>query len=510
MILNDIRLPFTHTKDQLEHKIKQKCNSQRIYKYEIRKKSVDARNKSNILYVYSVEVFIKQNEYIEKKLLLDEIKEINASKRPVIVGTGPAGLFCGLYLAKAGLCPILIEQGREVSKREEDIKSFWDKRILSETSNVQFGEGGAGTFSDGKLNTGISGSLSKEVLEVFARFGAGEEIAYLAKPHIGTDVLRDVIVNIRKEIISLGGEFHFESKMYDFAVQNGRVCKVFADKEYDTDCLVLAIGHSARETFDLLDKKNIIMQPKPFSVGVRIEHPQKMINMAQHGTQNQKLPAADYKLAEHLPNSRGVYTFCMCPGGYVVGASSEKNKVVTNGMSYRKRDAENANSALLVSITPEDFGNSRQLAGIDFQREIEKRAFFEGGENYNAPCQLLGDFLKDKTSDGFGEVNPTYLPGVKKTDLRKVLPEFVCDALKCAIPKMADKIKGFDLYDAVLTAPETRSSSPVRILRDDSFQSSIKGIYPAGEGAGYAGGITSSAVDGIKIALKIIEKPDVV
>lgn len=506
MIISDIRLPFTHTKDQLEHKIKQKCGHQTIYKYEIRKKSIDARNKSNILYVYTVEVYIKKSEYVEKTILLDKIKEISSKKRPVIVGTGPAGLFCGLYLAKAGLCPILLEQGKQVDERAADINDFWEKRELNEMSNVQFGEGGAGTFSDGKLNTGISGALSKEVLEVFARFGAGDDITYLAKPHIGTDVLRKVIVNMRNEIISLGGEFHFGSKMLDFATDGGKISKVTADKDYDTDCLILAIGHSARDTFDLLDRKNIIMEPKPFSVGVRIEHPQKMINASQYGSENKKLPAADYKLSEHLNNNRGVYTFCMCPGGYVVGATSESERVVTNGMSYRARDGKNANSALLVSVNPGDFANGRQLSGIDFQREIEKRAFLAGGENYDAPCQLLGDFLNNKTSESFGDVEPTCKPGVKKADLTKVLPEFVCQGLKAAIPRMANKIKNFDLYDAVLTAAESRSSSPVRIVRNDDFQASIKGIYPAGEGAGYAGGITSSAVDGIKIALKIIEK----
>ncbi|MBQ2897675.1 MAG: hypothetical protein IJE46_05080 [Clostridia bacterium] len=506
MIISNIRLPFTHTKDQLEHKIKQMCGHNRIYKYQIRRKSVDARNKSNILYVYTVEVYIKESEYIEKKLLLDDIKEINLKCRPVIAGTGPAGLFCGLYLAKAGLCPILLEQGNPVEKRAEDVNSFWQKSQLNESSNIQFGEGGAGTFSDGKLNTGIKGTLSKEVLEVFARFGAGEEITYLAKPHIGTDVLRKVIVNIRNEIISLGGEFHFGSKMHDFAVSGGKVESVFADKEYKTECLVLAIGHSARETFALLHQKGVILQPKPFSVGFRIEHPQKLINMSQYGILNDKLLAADYKLSEHLSSGRGVYTFCMCPGGYVVGASSENGGVVTNGMSYRKRDAQNANSALLVSVTPEDFAAKHSLSGIDFQREIEKRAFSIGGENFNAPCQLLGDFLKNKTSDSFGDVSPTYLPGVKKADITKVLPEFVCDALKQVIPKMAEKIKNFDLYDAVLTAAETRSSSPVRILRNDEFEASTRGIYPTGEGAGYAGGITSSAADGIRVALKIIEK----
>lgn len=506
MIISDIRLPYTHTIDQLEHKIKNKCKLRQIYKYEIRKKSIDARKKSNILYVYSVEVYGKKEEYIQKKILLDKIKETTCKYRPVIIGTGPAGLFCGLYLAKAGLCPILLEQGRTVEQRVKDIDAFWQQRKLDETSNVQFGEGGAGTFSDGKLNTGISGSLSKEVLEVFARFGAGEEIVYTAKPHIGTDVLRDVIANMRNEIISLGGEIRFGSKMTDFSVSDGKVESVFADKEYKTDCLVLAIGHSARDTFELLHKKGMMLEPKPFSVGVRIEHPQSLINIAQYGMAKSTLPAADYKLSEHLSSGRGVYTFCMCPGGFVVGASSEKNGVVTNGMSYRKRDGENANSALLVSVSPEDFMKKSALSGIDFQREIEKRAFFEGGENYNAPCQLLGDFLKNQNSECFGKVNPTYLPGVKKADITRILPEFVRDSLKQAIVKMANKIKDFDLYDAVLTAAETRSSSPLRILRNERFESSISGVFPAGEGAGYAGGITSSAVDGIKIALEIIER----
>lgn len=505
MIINDLRLPFRHTEEQLVHKIKQKSRCKSLFSYRIRKKSIDARNKSNILYVYSIEIFPKKEDYIEKKLFLDEIKEISAKTRPVIAGTGPAGLFCGLYLAKAGLRPVLLERGKEVSLRAEDVEIFKTDRVLNEESNIQFGEGGAGTFSDGKLNTGISGTVAKEVLEVFARFGAGEEITYVAKPHIGTDVLRDVVKNIRNEIISLGGEFRFNAKMCDFDAGGGKISKVCADIDIETECLVLAIGHSARDTFALLEQKAVIMEPKPFSVGVRIEHPQRLIGESQYGRDYKELPAADYKLSEHLENRRGVYTFCMCPGGYVVGATSEKNKVVTNGMSYRARDGINANSALLVSVTPDDFKGG-VLSGIEFQREIEKRAFYEGGENYDAPCQLLGDFMKNRTSLNFGDVNPTCFPGVKKADLTKVLPDFVCEGLKLAIPQMAKKIKGFDICDAVLTAPETRSSSPVRILRDENFESSIKGLYPAGEGAGYAGGITSSAADGIKIAMKIIEK----
>lgn len=505
MIINNLKLPFCHTKEQLEHKIKQKSGYKKVCSYKIRKKSIDARNKSNILYVYTIEVCTEREEFIEKKLLFDEIKEINHKTRPVIAGTGPAGLFCGLYLAKAGLRPILLEQGKRVEERAEDVELFKNKRILNESSNIQFGEGGAGAFSDGKLNTGISGTAAREVIEVFARFGAGEEITYVSKPHIGTDVLRDVIKNIRNEIISLGGEFRFGAKLQDFDADGGKIRKVCADTDIETDCLVLAVGHSARDTFFLLEQKGVIIEPKPFSVGVRIEHPQKLIGEAQYGEDYKNLPAADYKLAEHLENGRGVYTFCMCPGGYVVGATSEKNMVVTNGMSYRARDGENANSALLVSVTPDDF-KLGVLSGIEFQREIEKKAFSEGGGNYDAPCQLLGDFLKNQTSESFGNVEPTCFPGVKKADLTKVLPDFVCNGLRQAIPLMARKIRGFDLYDAILTAPETRSSSPVRILRNDDFESSIKGLYPAGEGAGYAGGITSSAADGIKIALKIIEK----
>ena len=505
MIINDIRLPFTHTNEQLENKIRQKSGLKNIYRYNIKRKSIDARNKKNILYVYSVEAFAKKEEYIEKKILFDEIKDTNSKNRPVIAGAGPAGLFCGLYLAKAGLRPILLERGKEVSQREEDVENFKSNRILDENSNIQFGEGGAGTFSDGKLNTGVSGTIAKEVLEVFARFGAGEEITYTAKPHIGTDVLRLVVENIRKEIIALGGEFRFNACLRDFDASGGSIKKVCADIDIDTDCLVLAVGHSARDTFELVLNKGALMEPKPFSVGLRIEHPQSLINNSQYGMEHKLLPAADYKLSCHLPSGRGVYTFCMCPGGYVVGATSEKNKVVTNGMSYRARDGKNANSALLVSVTPDDFKNG-VLSGVEFQRKIEKNAFDEGGENYDAPCQLLGDFMKNQTSDSFGKVEPTCFPGVKKSDLTKVLPDFVCDGLKAAIPVMAQKIKDFDLYDAVLTAPETRSSSPVRILRNEDFESNIKGLYPVGEGAGYAGGITSSAADGIKVALKIIEK----
>lgn len=385
--------------------------------------------------------------------------------------------------------------------------NFSKQAILIPHSNIQFGEGGAGTFSDGKLTTGISNPLCREVTEIFCECGAPEEIKYLSKPHIGTDKLISVIENLRKKIIEMGGEIIFDATVTDVTIKNGRLCEIVTqNKRYQTETAIFAIGHSARDTFKMLYEKGVHMEQKIFSVGARIEHPQNMINYAQYGDFAPLLPAADYKLAVKGRSGRGGYTFCMCPGGYVVAAASEGGGVVTNGMSNFARDGKNANSALLINVGPSDFESDHPLAGIDFQRRLERAAFNAGGGGFLAPAQLVGDFLKNEKSTVIGEVEPTYMPGTVLTNLKDFLPDFVSDSLSEAIVQMGHKIKGFDRPDAILTGVESRSSSPVRIVRDENFMSSVSGLFPAGEGAGYAGGITSAAVDGIKTSLVLIGK----
>ena len=413
-------------------------------------------------------------------------------------------MFCAYILARAGACPIVIERGKSVDERAEDISAFRLGAPLNENSNICFGEGGAGTFSDGKLTTGINSIYVKEVLETFVSMGAPEDILYSNKPHVGSDVLPKVVKNIREKIIELGGEVKFSEMVTGLKLYNGAVSSVVTTKgEYETDHAILAIGHSARETFEYLYSLGANMVSKPFSVGARIEHKQKDISYSQLGEEYEKFPAADYKLSVHLGGA-SVYTFCMCPGGYVVNSSSGKGEIVTNGYSMRARDGENANSAVLVAVSPESFGLS-PMAGIAFQKGIEKSAFDASG-SYKAPCQLVGDFLKRKPSTELGDIMPTYDKGVHLCGIDCCLPSFITEAMREGISAFANKIKGFDRYDAVLTAPETRSSSPVRIVRDENMESNIKGLYPTGEGSGYAGGITSSAVDGIETALKIIER----
>lgn len=518
--INNISLPLNAGEQQLKQKAAQKLGVKEteLQNFTVSKKSVDARNKNNVHFVYSIDCnssSLVRDKDIEQ---LPEIEQLtfnikSDSVRPIVVGSGPAGMFAGLALAEAGLRPIVLERGAPVEQRQKDVSSFWHGGELKVNSNVQFGEGGAGTFSDGKLMTGIKkDKFTAKVLQEFAAAGAPQEILYLAKPHIGTDKLRLVVKNIRQKILSLGGEYRFNSQLTGLVIKNDKLTAVKITDEKETyelpaNKLFLAIGHSARDTFEMLYNSGVHMEQKPFSVGARIEHKQSLINKAQYGkaAESPYLGAADYKMAVHLPNGRSVYTFCMCPGGVVVAAASEKGRVVTNGMSEFARAAENANSALLVGVFEKDFGSSSPLAGMYFQRKLEENAFIAGGKSYRAPAVLAGDFLRRKNSRNLGEVRPSYLPGVVLGGFNQLLPEEITESLRLGIVEMAKKLHGFDCYDAVLTGVETRSSSPVRIVRDETMQSNIKGLYPCGEGAGYAGGITSAAADGLKAVYSLTE-----
>ena len=518
--IRDIALPPEHNAHQLYFEAAQllKISNSKINKLKIVRRSVDARKKPDIKIIYTVDVQVDGNE--KRTLYQAGCKRASIApvsfyrppkgvfaceKRPVVVGFGPAGMFCALILAMAGTRPIVLERGDDAQTRHEKVQKFFETGHLDTRSNVQFGEGGAGTFSDGKLNTGVNNPRIGWILEQFVKAGARENILYDAKPHVGTDVLLTVVQNIRNRIISLGGEVRFNSRVANIRMENGALTGLELEDGSIVECdrAVFAIGHSARDTFSMLHFHQVPMEPKAFAMGVRIEHKQEMVNRAQYGRNDPVLPPAEYKLVQHL-DEKSVYTFCMCPGGYVVAAASEDG-VVTNGMSYADRDGENANAALLVTVTPEDFPDHTPLGGMYWQRKIEEAAYMEAGGGFRAPAQLVGDFLEDRPSTGPGAVQPTYRPGVTWCDLRSVLPECVTKALKEALPKLDGSLKGFSDPDAVLTAPETRSSSPVRILRDDSRQSEIRGLYPCGEGAGYAGGIMSAAVDGIMTAEAILE-----
>lgn len=486
----------------------------------IRKKSLDARKKDDIHYLYTVDVSTRhsENRVLKQcrnprvsmaKDFVYRIPKAQAEKRPVVVGFGPAGMFAALVLSIAGLRPIVLERGCDAKTRQEKVQKFWQTGELDPQCNVQFGEGGAGTFSDGKLNTGTKNERAGWVLQQLVAAGAKEDILYDAKPHIGTDVLIDVVQNLRERIISLGGEVRFGATLTAINAKDGQVESITVNGEETIPCdrVILAIGHSARDTFEWLNRSGIAMEPKPFSMGVRIEHLQQTVNKAQYGDFEQAsvLPPADYKLSVHLPDCSSAYTFCMCPGGYVVAAASEEGRVVTNGMSNCARDGENANAAVLVTLQPEDFPDKSVLGGMYWQREIERAAFEAGGCDYKAPAQLLGDFLMGRPSTELGCVKPTYRPGVTLCDLNTVLPERITSVLRSAIPEFGKKLKGFDTPDAVLTAPEARSSSPVRIVRGEDRQSSLAGLFPCGEGAGYAGGIMSAAVDGMLCAESLVE-----
>lgn len=501
------------TKKELYHLVlkNKKIEDKDVVSFRIKKKAIDARDKSHVHYIYSFLVEVEDEEKyphflkIESKEKAFEIKR-NSAYRPIIVGAGPAGLFCALELVDHGFKPIILEQGKSVDERIQDIENFKKNRILNERSNVLFGEGGAGTFSDGKLTTGISSPYIDKVLETFYKFGAPEEILYDAKPHIGTDVLQDVLKNMRKYIEFKGGEYYFETKMTGLEKKDKEIIVLCEDKNFVTDSLVLAIGHSAKDTYELLNKMNVRMQRKNFAVGVRIEHKQKNINESQYGGLTKlTLSPASYKLVYH-GKERSCFTFCMCPGGEVMVSSNLKNSIVTNGMSYAKRDLENANAALLVNVLASDFEGEDVLAGMKFQEKLESDAFILGGSNYNAPVQRVEDFLKNRKSSFIGEVQPSVKPGYTLCNLNELLPTFVSDTLKEGIVAFGKKIKGFDDKDAILTGVETRSSAPITIVRDENLESSLSGIYPCGEGAGYAGGITSSAVDGIKVAIRIMER----
>lgn len=492
---------------------KYRINKNEVTEKRIVKKSIDARNKADIFYNYAVELSCKNEKKIKNVKLVEHdipmqinVKR-NSTQRPVIIGAGPAGLFAALTLAQNGIRPIIIEQGKSVDERILDVEEFQKTGKLNVLSNVQFGEGGAGTFSDGKLTSGIHSPLCKKVLQEFYNFGAPEQILYINKPHIGTDNLVKIIKNMRNEIIRLGGEVLFNTKVTDFEITNSKITAVMCgNNKIETDTVVLAIGHSARDTFEVLHKKGVAMQKKNFSVGVRVEHKQSMINKSQYGDITKlKLPPAEYKLAYH-GEERSCYTFCMCPGGEVIASSSEAGTIVTNGMSKFARDGENANSAVLVNVTPDDFCGESPLEGMYFQKDLEEKAFKLGGSNYYAPIQRFEDFENHKKSEFIGEIKPTYKPGVTLANLNEILPKFVSKTLVEGIRYFDKSIKGFANPDAILTGVETRSSSPVQITRNENKESNIKGLYPCGEGPGYAGGIMSAAVDGIKCAIAILEK----
>ncbi len=514
ILINNVKLPldtdFNNLKPQVEKIIKFKTQNVHLYR-----KSVDARKKDNVHFCCSVLVetknetaLLKKNKnattYINKEYVWQK-SENTMENPPVVVGFGPCGMFCALALARAGLKPLVIERGQDVDTRIKDVENFLNGGSLNPESNVQFGEGGAGTFSDGKLNTGIKDPRCRAVLKEFVSHGADKKILTDAKPHIGTDVLVEVVKNIREEIIDLGGKVLFGTKLEKINTYNNKLCSVTASgKEIVCDIVILATGHSARDVFEFLRDSGIKMERKAFSVGVRIEHLQQDINKALYGEfyNHPSLSAADYKLATHLENGRGVYTFCMCPGGEVINSSSEDGKLAVNGMSYFARDGKNANSALLVGVKPEDFSGDDVLAGCEFQRNIEKKAYniCKGA----VPITTVGQFVFGKNPE-ITNVNPTVKPKYAFADFTDIFPTFVTESLKQGILEFDKKIKGFSSESAVLTAPETRSSSPVRIIRNENFQSiNLKGLYPAGEGAGYAGGIMSAAVDGLKIAEYII------
>jgi uncharacterized FAD-dependent dehydrogenase len=520
--LSNIKLPLNHDEHAINKAVLSTLNirKEQLLKVEVFKRGYDARKKTNISLIYTLDVETDINDELLKKFADSQLIKISPdltyynvaqasetlTERPVVIGFGPCGLLTALLLAQMGYKPIVLERGKEVRERTKDTFNFWRKKELNTESNVQFGEGGAGTFSDGKLWSQVKDpkQYGRKVLNEFVEAGAPEEILYVSKPHIGTFKLVTMVEKMRAKIIALGGEIRFSSRVEDIHIENGQVTGLsLADGEkIHTRHVALAIGHSARDTFQMLYDNNVYIEAKPFSVGFRIEHKQSMIDEARFGPNagNEILGAADYKLVHHCKNGRSVYSFCMCPGGTVVAASSEEKRVVTNGMSQYSRNERNANSAVVVGINPSDYPG-HPLAGIDFQRELESRAYAMGGENYDAPAQKVGDFLRGKSSEVLGSVEPSFKPGIKLTDLSDALPDFCIEALREALPAFNRKIKGFALDDALLTSVETRTSAPINIKRGDDYQSvNTVGLYPAGEGAGYAGGIMSAAMDGIKVA----------
>ena len=524
--LTELRLPIDHAPEDLEAVICKKLAilAKDLIRYEVFKRSYDARKNNILSFIYTLDLSVKDEEAVLKRLAhnphirlspdtryhfvahFDSHIKPQSALRPVVIGFGPCGIFAALTLAQMGLKPIVLERGKPVRERTQDTWGLWRKKILNPESNVQFGEGGAGTFSDGKLWSQVKDPKfhGRKVLQEFVKAGAPEEILYVSKPHIGTFRLVGVVEKMRKEIIELGGEVRFGQKVTGFEISNHALQGIHLESGdfLEADHVVLALGHSARDTFATLHDAGVYMEAKPFSVGFRIEHPQSLIDRTRLGPHagNPLIGAADYKLVHHAKNGRSVYSFCMCPGGTVVAATSESNRVVTNGMSQYSRNERNANAGIVVGITPDDFPGG-PLAGIEFQRQIESKAFTLGGSNYEAPGQLVGDFLQGKTSTEFGSVIPSYKPGVHLTDLAESLPAYAIEAIREAIPAFEKKIKGFSMHDAVLTGVETRTSSPLQIKRGPNYQSiNTQGLYPAGEGAGYAGGIMSAGIDGIKVA----------
>jgi uncharacterized protein len=527
--LTEVKLPLAHAEGEIRTAILKRLGiaDNDLASYIVFKRGVDARKPNAILFTYTLDVTLRDEAAVRARFKSDLRVKItpdtsyhfvtkapsDIATRPVIVGMGPAGLFAGLLLAQMGFRPLMLERGKEVRERTKDTFGLWRQGVLDPESNVQFGEGGAGTFSDGKLYSQIKDPrhLGRKVLDEFVKAGAPEEILYVSHPHIGTFRLVGMVEKMRETIQSLGGEIRFESRVDDIEISEDRngvkqVTGVVLNNgdRIATSHLVLAVGHSARDTFEMLHRQGVYIEAKPFSIGLRIEHPQSLIDHARYGKNagNPLLGAADYKLVHHAGNGRSVYSFCMCPGGTVVAATSEPGRVVTNGMSQYSRNERNANSGIVVGITPEQDYPGSPLAGIELQRRWESRAFELGGKNYQAPGQLVGDFLAGRPSTEFGEVQPSYMPGVHLTDLSTALPDYAIAAIREALPAFAKQIKGYDMADAVLTGVETRTSSPIRIQRNkDDYQSiNTSGLYPSGEGAGYAGGILSAAVDGIEVA----------
>lgn len=524
--INNIVLDIDENIEVIKIKAARKMGADQseIKAFRIAKESIDARKKNNIKFNYSVVIEMDNEKKVvtranDKDVIIEEVRYNSEfefgtkvmNHRPVIVGMGPAGMFAGLLMAQKGYNPLIIERGENVERRKNTINKFWTRAVLNAESNVQFGEGGAGTFSDGKLTTRIKDTRCDYVLEEFVKAGAPGEILYIGKPHIGTDILKVVVKNIRESIIKLGGEVRFNSKLEDIIIKDKKIKGIIVNgEEIPCESLILAPGHSSRDTYEMLYKNGIFMSSKPFAIGVRIEHPQGMINENQYGkyASHERLKAADYKLTYNSGKvGRAVYSFCMCPGGEVVGAASEQGHLAINGMSEYKRDKANANSAIVVSVGPKDFASDNPLSGIEFQRHYEALAYTLGGSNYNAPVQLVGDFLNDNVSNKIGSIKPSYTPGYEFANLTKCLPNYVTEAIREALPKFEYKIKGFAREDAIMTGIETRTSAPVRIDRNELLQSiSLEGLYPAGEGAGYAGGIISAAVDGLKVAEIIMKE----